>query len=140
MKARMAGAGVAATVALMAAGCGGNSTITIHGTLAPSSGVSSVFPGVVSTTYGGCMAASPAPGTQVTVTDPSGKVIGSGTLGMPSNTHSQVGGTTTYTCDMPFTIKNVPHESRYGFQINGVPGTIWNTNVNNVALSVSSGG
>jgi hypothetical protein len=41
---------------------------------------------------------------------------------------------------MPFTMKNVPHEDRYGFAINGVPGKIWVTDVSKeVTLSVSSG-
>lgn len=33
-------------------------------------------------------------------------------------------------CDMPLTIKGVPHEARDGLAINcGVPGTIWESDV-----------
>ncbi len=64
----------------------------------------------------------PKPGTQVVVTDPSGKVIGTGTLGAWSHEHMKIGGTTVYSCIMPFTISGVSTQSRYGFRINGVPG------------------
>jgi hypothetical protein len=46
--------------------------------------------------------------TQITVTDPSGKVIGTGTLGLRNHDSSSVSGTTIFPCDMPFTIGNVP--------------------------------
>jgi hypothetical protein len=53
--------------------------------------------------------------------------------------HVTTSGITAYQCDMPFVIKNVPHEARYGFAINGVPGKIWMTNVSQgVTLSVFS--
>jgi hypothetical protein len=35
-------------------------------------------------------------------------------------------------------MKNVPDEPRYGFKINGVPGTLWFTSVSHVTLSVGS--
>jgi hypothetical protein len=47
---------------------------------------------------------------------------------------------TVYSCAMPFTIKGVPNETRYGFQVNGVPGTIWETSVNSVSLNISNSG
>jgi hypothetical protein len=56
---------VASTGALAA--CGG--TVTVHGTVTPNSAVAGGFgPGMNSTSYVGCAAASPRPGTQVTVT------------------------------------------------------------------------
>lgn len=118
---------------------GGASTVTIKGTVTPSSGASAVFgAGMNATTYAGCAAASPAPGTQITVTDPSGKVIGTGALGIWTDASVTASGVTIYPCDMPFTIKNVPPEQHYGFSINGVPGTIWETSVSgSVNLSVS---
>jgi hypothetical protein len=90
------------------------------------------------TSYATCAASSPEPGTQVTVTDPSGAVIGTGTLGLWNHDSTTVSGTTIYPCDMPFTIKDQPHEARYGFAINGVPGTIWETSVRSVSLAISS--
>ena len=66
-------------------------------------------------------------------------MIGTATLGIWSHAHAVVSGVTSYNCDMPFTMKNVPHEDRYGFAINGVPGKIWVTDVSKgVTLSVSS--
>jgi hypothetical protein len=45
---------------------------------------------------------------------------------------------TIYMCLEPFTMKNVPAESRYGFEINGEPGTLWENSVTGtVSLSVS---
>lgn len=134
----LAAASVAATVLSLTA-CGSSSPpVTIHGQVSPSSTVASVFPGATASSYAGCSEANPAPGTQVTVADPSGKVLGSATLGLWTHQHITTSGITAYQCDMPFTIKNVPHEARYGFAINGVPGKIWMTNVSQgVTLSVS---
>jgi hypothetical protein len=131
---------VFAATALGVTACGGTSPpVTIHGQVAPSSTVASVFPGATANSYAACSEANPAPGTQVTVTDPSGKVLGSATLGLWGHQHVTASGITAYQCDMPFAIKNVPHEARYGFAINGVPGKIWVTNVSQgVTLSVSS--
>jgi hypothetical protein len=137
-----AAAPAAVGLLLTTAGCGSSAPppVTVHGTITPSSSSSSVFgTGMNSTSYTGCAASSPAPGTQVTVSSPSGTVIGTGTLGTWNPDSSAVSGTTIYRCDMPFTIKNVPQEARYGFAINGVPGTIWETSVSGtVSLSVSS--
>jgi hypothetical protein len=95
--------------------------------------------GMNATSYATCASSTPEPGTQVTVTDPSGTVIGTGTLGLWNHDSTTVSGATIYPCDMPFTIKDVPHEARYGFAINGVPGTIWETSINGaVSLTVSS--
>lgn len=137
--------GLMGAIVVIAAGCssGGASAVTVNGTVTPSSssGVSSVFGhGINATTYAGCKKASPAPGTQITVTDPSGKVIGTGTLGQWADTTVTAQGLKVYPCNMPFTISNVPSEQRYGFAINGVPGTMWETSVSGlVHLSVSGG-
>lgn len=134
-----------AAVSLLAVACFavaacGSSSVTIRGTVTPSSNSSSVFgPGMTATSYAACSLASPAPGSQVTVTDPSGKVIGTGTLGFWSNANTTVSGTTVYPCEMPFTIQGVSSEPRYGFHIDGVPGTIWETTISHVSLDVSSG-
>ena len=128
---------------LVVAACGGGSSaVTIHGTVTPSSGVSAVFgAGMNANSYTSCSSASPAPGTQVSVTDPSGKVIGTGTLGLWSHASVKISGTTVYSCDMPFTIKDISAEPRYGFAINNVPGKIWVTDINKeVTLNVGGGG
>jgi len=132
---------VIAAAALVAAACGGgSSSVTIHGTLTPSSGLSSVSrPGVNASSYAGCRSASPAPGTQVTVTGPGGTVIGTATLGLWSPASIVVSGTRVYSCAMPFTVKGVPSQARYGFRVNGVPGTIWKTSVSHVSLDVRTG-
>jgi hypothetical protein len=123
------------------AACGGPGTVTVHGTVTPNSASAGVFgPGMTSTSYAGCATANPAPGTQVTVTDSSGKVLGVGTLGAWSAATRTVSGVTIYPCTMPFTITVVTAgEPRYGFAISGVPGTQWETGVNNVALQVTGG-
>jgi len=41
----------------------------------------------------------------------------------------RVSGLTVYTCNMPFVIKGVPAEKRYGFKINNVLGEIFMSNV-----------
>lgn len=132
-------AGVSA-LALLAAltGCGGASTVTIRGDVQPSSNSTSVL-GVTADTYDGCAEASPAPGTQITVSSPDGKIIGTATLGEWSHASAMVEGVTAYTCDMPFTMTNVPAETRYGFSIDNVPGKIWVTSIKHVDLSVTSG-
>ncbi len=128
---------VIAAAALAAACGGGSSSIAIHGTLTPSLGLSSASgPGVNASTYAGCRSASPVPGTQVTVTDSGGTVIGTATLGLWSPAGIVESGTTVYSCAMPFIIKSVPSEARYGFQVNGVLGTIWETSVSHVIIDV----
>ena len=117
------------------------SAVTITGTVTPSSASSSVFGnGMNATSYAACAVTSPKPGTQVTVTDPSGKGIGTTTLGLWDNTHATASGLTVCLCDIPFTIKNVPAEQRYGFSVDGESGTIWETNASKpVNLSINSG-
>lgn len=134
----------AAAIAVLAAACGGSgsghpATVIIHGSLTPSSGASSVFgAGVNATSYTACAGTSPTPGTQVTVKSPSGRVIGTGTLGTWSHAHASVAGTTIYTCDMPFTIRSVPREARYGYQVNGVSAPVfWQTGTH-PALSITT--
>lgn len=112
-------------------------TVTIHGDVSPSSADTLVL-GVTAATYAGCAQAVPRPGAQVTVTDPNGKVIGTGTLGQWSHARATTAGATTYTCAMPFTITSVPREPSYGFEITNVPGTIWVTDVHKrVTLNLS---
>src|SRR5580704_9561484 len=105
-RAAVATAALAAAAALVA-GCS-SSTVTVQGQVAPSSSTGSVM-GITADSYATCSLASPSPGTQVTLTDSSGKVIGTGTLGIWSHAHAAVSGVTSYNCDMPFTMKNVPH-------------------------------
>jgi hypothetical protein len=59
-----------------------------------------------------------------------------GTLGLWNHDHLTAGGTTFYSCDMPFTISGVPSEPRYGLQVAGVPGTTWTT-ATTVTLTVN---
>ncbi|MGH3188669.1 MAG: hypothetical protein ACRDOL_15630 [Streptosporangiaceae bacterium] len=75
------------------------------------------------------------------MSDPSGTVVGVGTLGLWSHDSITASGVTIYPCDMSFTIRNVPQGARYGFAINGVPGTIWESSVRGtVSLTVSNSG
>jgi hypothetical protein len=124
-------------LAVAVAACGsGSPSVTIHGQVLPARA-----DGVPATSYGFCSEGSPSPGDQVTVSDPGGKVIGIATLGTWNHTRATVDGVTVYPCLMPFTMKGVPGEQRYGFGINNVPGKIWVTKVNQlVTLDVSSSG
>lgn len=117
----------AGLVAAAIAGCGSSSQ-TIHGTLMP--------PGY-QPTYSECAMTNPQPGDQVVVIDPSGKVIATATLGTWQHDHATYQGITDYGCHMPFTMTGVPSEPRYGFQVQGVPGTSWVTNATDVSLTVS---
>jgi len=131
MRLRIAGVAVAALGAL-SAGCGGGTpaNITVHGQVEPGGGtLASVGGGGLEMNYSGCASDQPTPGTQITVVDASGKVIGNSTLGTWSHKTATSGGLTMYPCWEPFTITVPAGESRYGFQIAGVPGTIWTTNV-----------
>jgi hypothetical protein len=109
--------------------------ITIHGQVEPPPADTFVL-GVQATSYAGCAQLHPRPRTRVTVTDPSGKVIGSGSLGDWSRATTRVRGVPVpvYTCRMPFTITGVPHEQSYGFQFSDFPGTIWVTKVSKPVL------
>lgn len=121
------------------AACGSSAApATIRGTFTPAGEAASLFGGVAQ--YGACASETPAPGTQITVADPSGKVIGTGTLGTWSRASVKASGLTLYTCAMPFTITGVPPEPRYGFSVNGITGTIWKTSLTNIALSAASAG
>lgn len=115
MKLRMLAPVLALIVGLGLTACGGGSTSTIHGTVAPSSTTASVL-GITADTYSGCAGASPQPGTQVTVIDPSEKVIGNATLGTWSHAHFAISGVQDYLCIMPFTMTGVAGEPRYGLQ------------------------
>ena len=125
---------IAVVAAIMVGG--GNSGITIRGDVSPGAAFSGL-----ATSQAGCSKATPSPGTQITVSSPAGRVIGSGTLGIWSTASATADGVTMSTCDMRFTIKNVPAETRYCFEINSVPGEVWVTNgIRPVALGTSSNG
>ena len=127
---------VPAAALALAACSSAPSASTIRGDVSPDG---SSNPLGFAMTYAACAQDSPAPGAQVTVTDPGGKVVGSGTLGTWTRTHVSADAVTGFACDMPFTMTGVPAEQRYGFRINGVPGTIWMTSVSRlVTLSVKS--
>jgi hypothetical protein len=132
----VAAAVVAAVVAVGLSACGGGS-VTVGGTVQPYAEADSLTGGAgYAQTYSECSVGSPAPGAQVTVTSPSGSVIGTAKLGLWKSGHVTVSGLTIFTCLMPFSMSGVPSEPRYGFQIAGVPGTLWETSVSDVALSV----
>lgn len=114
----------AAVAAVLCAACSSRpAPVTIRGTVTPSLSQSDA--------YGGfdCAQRSPVPGEQVVVTDPSGKVIGTGTLGQWNRDTVNVAGTTVYRCDMPFTVTGVPPQQRYGFQATGSSAVTWETSV-----------
>lgn len=115
---------VTAAAALAAAACSGTpAPVTIRGTLTPALSLSDAYSGF------NCAFRAPVPGQQVTVTDPSGKVIGTGTLGQWRHDTVKVSGVTVYRCDMPFTVTGVPPQQRYGIQAAGSAGTTWVTSV-----------
>jgi hypothetical protein len=124
---------IAATAAVTAlAGCGGPGNIAAHGTLqvfaSPLSGqsVTDSYPDITS-------------GSQVTVKNPSGTVIGTGTLAFDAKgTHtaetlfaSGLGGGTTpaqyaeWVEAFTFTVKVPAGLARYGIQVGSGRGTIW---------------
>ncbi|HEY5360314.1 MAG TPA: hypothetical protein VIJ82_21950 [Streptosporangiaceae bacterium] len=139
MISRAAVAILSAAAAAALSACG-SSAVTIHGQIMPGGGATSITGGLV-TSYAFCSEDSPSPGSQVAVTDPDGKIIGSATLGTWSHRSATASGLTMYPCMMPFMIRNVAAEQRYGFEINGVPGKIWVSNVSRpVLLQVGSGG
>lgn len=106
-----------AVTALLLAGCGGGSQITAHGTedvtVSPGSGmtVQDAFPDVTN-------------GSQVTVVDPSGKVIGTGTL---SYAKGDTGAAIQWAMAYDFTVTVPGGETRYGIQIGHDRGTVWFT-------------
>ena len=131
---------LAATLAMGLAACGGSSTSTVHGQVTPTGPSNVLGLGGDEQTYTECVNDTPKPGTQITVTDPSGKVIGNATLGLWSHATTFTGGLTNFTCTEPFTMTSVPSESRYGFQISSIPGTTWiNDITHTVSLAVTGG-
>jgi hypothetical protein len=129
-----------ASAAVVLSACGGTSAVTIHGQIEPGGSAASISGGLAMT-YAECSSDSPAPGSQLTVSDPDGKVIGTATLGTWSHKTATASGLTMYPCLMPFTIRDVAAEQRYGFGINDVPGKIWVSNVSKpVFLQVGSSG
>ena len=131
-----AASAVVVAIVLVVVLSGGSPDVTIRGNVSPGGGAF----GGLAMSYSECSETSPSPGSQVTVSNPGGAVIGSATLGTWSPMTATADGVTMYACDMPFTIKNIPAESRYGFKINNVPGEIWVTSVRqSVTLEVGSG-
>src|SRR5450759_1182940 len=79
------------------AACGGSSTATIHGQLNPTGSGSILGVGGDAVGHGACATDTPKPGSQITITDASGKVIGNTTLGTWSRATVQVSGLTLNT-------------------------------------------
>jgi len=121
-----------AVAGLSVAACGGSqpATVTIHGSVANDVSAAAPYPAA-------CAFGKPASGNQIVITSPSGTVISTATLGTLIHAANPSG---HFTCTLPFTATKVPQETRYGFTINGVPGTIWMTNISGtVQLNVSAG-
>ena len=79
-------------------------------------------------------------GTQITVISPSGTVIGTGSLGAPATTTSNVLGCAEDIDVYPFQVAGLPSEPRYGVQINGEQETIWFTPAQVSHADLSLGG
>ena len=79
-------------------------------------------------------------GTQIAVTSPSGTVIGTGSLGTPATTTSDMLGCVEEIDVYPFQVAGLPSEPRYGVQINGEQGTIWFTPAEVSHADLSLGG
>jgi hypothetical protein len=68
----------------------------------------------------------PGPGAQVTVTAPSGDVIGDGELaGNPATSTATILGCVEGVTVYKFTVAGLPAEPRYGVRVSGLDGTIW---------------
>jgi hypothetical protein len=74
--------------------------------------------------------------TQITVTSPSGTVLGSTYLGQPANAGSMLG---QPLCKLPFRVTSVPSERMYGIKVAGVSGTSWAHKPKGIVISVTSG-
>jgi hypothetical protein len=86
----------------------------------------------------GQLPASIQPGTtQVTVTSPSGTVLGSTYLGQPSSTGQQVLGQPV--CKMSFRVTSVPSSRMYGIKIAGVSGTSWAHKPSGILITLTEG-
>jgi hypothetical protein len=95
------------------------SPVTMRGTLTVSqtSGDSSFCQGSNVT--------DPGQAAQVTVTSPSGTVIGTGSLGSPSTTAGTVIGCVDSVEVYPFKVTGLQGEPRYGVTVANLSGTIW---------------
>ena len=108
---------LAALLALTA--CGGSGQVTVHGTedvtVNPAGGVpvQQAFPDVTN-------------GSQVTVVDPSGKVIGTGTLSY-TKADTTAGASLQWAMVYGFTVTVPTGEARYGIQVGHGRGTVWFT-------------
>lgn len=74
--------------------------------------------------------------TQVTVTSPSGTVLGSTYLGQPISAGSTMG---LPLCNRPFRLTSVTSNSMYGIKISGVSGISWAHKATGILISVMEG-
>jgi hypothetical protein len=114
--------------AVVAAGCTAAFALTTLG------GHSATMRGTLTvTTWGGdsafCDSTSgkdPGSGAQVSVTSPSGDVVGTGELGANPETSTQtLIGCAEEVTVYKFTVAGLPGEPRYGVLVSGLNGTIW---------------
>lgn len=108
-------AGPAVVLAASLAACSTNSA-TLHGRVTPASALPTHRQAQVE-----CTTLMPSPGTQVTVADPGGKIIGTGDLGTCQVIKVKAG----YRCAEAFTVTGLPAEPRYGLAVSGIVSTLW---------------
>lgn len=122
---------IAVLIAVLAlAGCGASSpaNVTVSGNVRVM-GAGDCDPGQ--------LPAGVQPGTtQVTVTSPSGTVLGSTYLGQPVNAGSLLG---QPLCNLPFRLTSVPSSRMYGITVAGVSGTSWSHKPTGVVITVTEG-
>jgi hypothetical protein len=108
-------------------------SVTMRGTLTVSqtSGSSSFCQGSNVT--------DPGQGAQVTVTSPSGTVIGTGTLGNPSTAATTLIGCVESVEVYKFKVTGLPGEPRYGVTVASLSGTIWFTHAQLAHANLSLG-
>lgn len=75
----------------------------------------------------GSAVTDPGEGAQVTVTSPSGAVIGTGSLGTPSTSTATLAGCSNSVEVYSFKVAGLPGEPRYGVTVASLSGTIWFT-------------
>jgi hypothetical protein len=85
----------------------------------------------------GQLPAGVQPGTtQLTVTSPSGTVLGSTYLGQPVSAGSLLG---QPLCNLPFRVTSVPSARMYGIKVGGVSGTSWSHKPAGIVITVTEG-
>jgi hypothetical protein len=129
VKRALALAALVAVLALADCGSSGPFNVTVSGTVV-TMGAGSCNPGQ--------LPAGIQPGTtQVTVTSPSGTVLGTTYLGQPSGTGQQVLG--QLLCKLPFRVTSVPTSRMYGIKIAGVSGASWAHKPTGIIITVTEG-